>query len=148
MLGLHHNNSYYIDLSLPFEFRLGSFFFQKLSDAVHYIMTKNGHDALLNYIDDLIYCGLPSSIQDLGLDISAKKLQPPDTKMGCLGILFDTVNRTISIPDEKLAEVIHMCQIWAEKLACNKRELQSLQGSLLYVSKCVKPARIFLNCML
>ena len=83
LLGLHHNNSYYIDLSLPFGFRLGSFFFQKLSDAVCYIMNKNGHDVLLNYIDDLIYCGLPSSIhqayeflisllQDFGLDISAK----------------------------------------------------------------------------
>ena len=122
-------------------------------------MNKNGHNTLLNYIDDLIYYGLPSSIHqsyefllsllaDLGLDISVNKLQPPDTKVVCLVILFDTVNCTISIPDEKLAEVIHMCQVWTDKSVCNKRELQSLLGLLLYISKCVKPARIFLNRML
>ena len=85
---------------------MGAFFLSKISDAVRYIMNKNGHNALLNYIDDLIYCGLPSNIgssykflldlpQDLGLDISAKKLCPPNTKVTCLGIMFDTVNRTL-----------------------------------------------------
>ena len=80
-------------------------------------MNKNGHNALLNYIDDLIYCGLPSIIstsyqflldllQDLGLDINHKKLCPPRTKVVCLGILFDTIHRTISIPDLKLQEIL------------------------------------------
>ena len=57
--------------------------FSLVSDAVRNIMNKNGHNALMNYIDDLIYCGLPSNIghsyqfllnllQELGLDISAK----------------------------------------------------------------------------
>ena len=72
-------------------------------------MAQYGHPYLHNYIDDLLYCGLPSKIhsaydflhqllQELGLDISHKKLHPPDTLMVCLGILFDTVNRTISTP--------------------------------------------------
>ena len=34
------------------------------------------------------------------------------------------------------------------KTVCSKRELQSLLGSLLYVAKCVKYARYFLNRML
>ena len=38
LLGLHHKGSYYIDLALPFGFRLGSFFFSKLSNGVRYIM--------------------------------------------------------------------------------------------------------------
>ena len=48
-------------------------------------MTSHGHKGLFNYIDDLIYTGLPSEIhnfyqfllnllQELGLDISRKKL--------------------------------------------------------------------------
>ena len=40
------------------------FFFSKISDTVRFIMIKNGHNALLKYIDDLIYCGLPSNIGD------------------------------------------------------------------------------------
>ena len=59
-------------------------------------MTKNDHNLLLNYIDDLIYCGLPTTInssyqyllnllQELGFDISRKKLCLPDTQVVCLG---------------------------------------------------------------
>ena len=55
----------------------------------------------------------------------------------CLGILFDTMNRTRSIPPEKLQEIITLCN-----------NMQSLLGSLLYVSKCVKPVTFFLNHML
>ena len=62
-------------------------------------MTKYGYPYLSNYCDDLIYCGLPSKIdsayqfllnllQELGLDISDKKLHPPDTKVVCLGIFL------------------------------------------------------------
>ena len=122
-------------------------------------MNKNGHNALLNYIDDLIYCGLPSNIghsykmlldllQDLGLDISVKKLSPPSTKVICLGIMFDKVNRTISIPDSKLQEICKMCNSWSDKRIVSKNELQSLLGLLLYITKCVRPATFFLNRML
>ena len=50
--GLTHKGKIFVDLLLPFRFRLGSFFSQKLSDTICYIMTKNGNNALLNYIDD------------------------------------------------------------------------------------------------
>ena len=69
-------------------------------------MNKNGFPGLHNYLDDLIYCGLPSDIhepyqflisllQDLGLAISQKKLCPPSTQVVCLGILFDTKSSTM-----------------------------------------------------
>ena len=68
--------------------------------------------------------------------------------MTCLGILVDSVQKTISIPSEKLAEIIQLCQDWESKTYCSNRDLQSLLGSLLYVSKCVKHSRFFLNRML
>ena len=34
-------------------------------------------------------------LQELGLEISQKKLNPPDTKVVCLGILIDTIQRTM-----------------------------------------------------
>ena len=159
LLGLQHRGKLNLDLSLPFGYRLGAFFFSKISGAVRFIMNKNGHNALLNYIDDFIYCGLPSNIghsyqflldllQDLGLDISLKKLCPPNTKVICLGIMFDTVNRTISIPDSKLQEICQMCNLWSNKRIVPKNELQSLLGLLLYITKCVRPARFVLNRML
>ena len=41
-----------------------------------------------------------------------------------------------------------MVHEWTRKKLYTKRQLQSLLGNLLYIHKCVKPARIFLNHML
>ena len=71
-----------------------------------------------------------------------------DTSAVCLGILVDTIQGTVSIPAEKLRDVRLMVDAYGEKSFCTKRELQSLLGSLLYLHKCVKPARCFLNRML
>ena len=122
-------------------------------------MSQHGFPYLYNYIDDLIYIGLPSEIHksyaflldllaQLGLDISMKKLVPPTTAATCLGIHIDTIDRTISIPSKKLQEIITICKNWQSKTYCSKRDLQSLLGSLLYITKCVAPARSFLNRML
>ena len=129
------------------------------SDAIRYIMAEHGYPLLFNYIDDLIYTGLPSQMDasfnflknllvKLGLDISPKKLVPPSTSVTCLGILINSIQKTISIPPEKLAEITQLCIQWSTKTYCGKRDLQSLLGSLLYVSKCVKHSRFFLNRML
>ena len=83
-------------------------------------------------------------LQDLGLEVSQKKLVPPSTEVVCLGILINTVNKTISIPSEKLQEIKDMCETWKH----TRTQLQSLLGSLLYITKCVRPARSFLNRML
>ena len=158
LLGILHKDLF-LDGSLPFGFRLGSGFFERCSDAIRFIMKKHNHNALLNYIDDLIYIGLPSKIhqsyqfllsllKDLGLEVSDSKLVPPSTCVTCLGIQVDTVNKTLSIPEKKLQEIKTLCQEWTHKTVVTKQQYQSLLGSLLYISKCIKPARIFSNRML
>ena len=112
-------------------------------------MKKFGYPNLLNYINDLIYIGLPSNIQtfyqclldllqQLGLEISHHKLRAPSMAVICLGILVDSVNR----------EIVELCKCWATKSTCTKNQLDSLLGSLLYMAKCVCSARFFLNTML
>ena len=159
LLGFQHLDQYYLDLSLPIGYRLGSNFFQKISNSIRFIMTKNAFPGLHNYIDDLVYCGLLANIhkpyqfliallQDLGLAISDKKLCPPSTQVVCLGILFDTTTRTTSIPREKMSDIRNMCAGWSDKRVVSKNDLQSLLGSLLYITKCVRSSRFFLNRML
>ena len=159
LLGLKFQDNYFIDRSVPFGYRNGSQICQRCTDAIRFTMQQHGFPHLFNYIDDLIYTGLPSNIhnsfqfllkllEELGLDISHKKLVSPSTSVVCLGIRIDTVNRTLSIPDTKLKEIVNICKSWVSKTYCSKRQLQSLLGTLLYISKCVKPARFFLNRML
>ena len=157
LLGLNWNGAY-IDTCLPFGTRHGSQFFQRTSDAVRYIMRRRGFD-IINYIDDFLGFGTRSTaqasfkalykiMQELGLTISEKKLVHPSTQAVCLGVLIDTVQGTVSIPKDKLEQVKTVVNEWSEKTHCTKCQLQSLLGLLLYIHKCVKPARYFLNRML
>ena len=90
LLGIKFGNQYFLDCSLAFGFRHGSLIFQRCTDAIRYIITEHGYPLLFNYIDDLIYTGLPSQMDasfnflknllvELGLDISPKNwyLHPP-----------------------------------------------------------------------
>ena len=157
LLGLRHNG-YYVDTCLPFGYCNGSVIFQHLSDAVRHIMCQRQFD-VTNYINDLLGIDLPSKIDasydtlrhllhKLGFEISEKKLEPPTTCLNCLGIDINTESFTMSIPSEKLKDIWDMCLQWRHKAQCSKRQLQSLLGSLLYISKCIKSSRFFLNRLL
>ena len=83
-------------------------------------MNKNSFPDLYNNEDYLLYCDLPSKIYDsftflfdllqqLGLKNNHKKLIEPSTSVAYLGILISTEDRTMSIPPEKLEEILQSC---------------------------------------
>ena len=54
----------------------------------------------------------------------------------------------MSIPPKKISDIRKMYTDWSDKRVVRKNELQSLLGSLLYITKCVRSSRFFLNRML
>ena len=157
LLGLQWNG-HYVDICVPFMTRHGSQIFQRLSDAVRFMMHLRGF-TIIDYIDDYVGVGIPSVVHEsyvtllklmskLGLSVSEKKMVIPSTQAMFLGILIDSQNGTISIPPEKLKQVNTMVHQWLTKNVVTKCQLHSLLGSLLYAHKCVKPAQVFLNRML
>ena len=158
LLGLHWKGAYYQEISLCFGYKQGSQIFQRLSDSVRYIMAQEGY-YILSYIDDHMIFGLEeickkafdrltSLLHELGFTISEHKNVTPTTKAICLGILIDTNDFSMSVPTDKLAQIKNLIANWDHKNFCSKNQLQSLLGSLLYISKCVKYSRFFLNRML
>ena len=148
----------YVDTCVPFGSRHGSQIFQCVSDAVHYMMRHMGH-SVIPYIDDYVIFGIPSEakcsydhlydlLEHLGLTISKKKLVPSSTSAVCLGVEINTEKGSISIPQAKLRQICDTVNEWKHRKSCTKRQLQSLLGHLLYIHKCVKPARYFFNRML
>ncbi len=114
---------------------------------------------LFNYIDDCIGCDPPGYIEagfdelcalltQLGLCISKDKLFAPAEEVTCHGININFTKDLLTIPDDKLKSVNIMCNQWQKCNRATKTQLQSLMGSLLYVHKCVKPARLFTNRIL
>ena len=148
-------NDAYNDTQLPFGARHRSQFFQRARDAIRYVMRQRQFP-IINYIDDFLGFGMPMSarrsydvlydvMRQLGLTINKSKLITPCTCAVCLGIVVDA---TLSIPEEKLNQVKKAVHEWSHKKFCTKRQPQSLLGLLLYIHKCIKPARCFLNRML
>ena len=114
LLGLRHD-TYCVDTCLPFGYRNGSALFQRIRDAVRHIMRQRNFD-VMNYIDNILGIDLPSRIgtsfdtlhhllQDLGFQLSLKKLQAHTTYLSCLGVLVNTEDFSVSIPPEKLQEI-------------------------------------------
>ena len=157
LLGLRQDK-WFLDTCLPFGFRHGSALFQRLSDTVHHMMRQRGHD-VINYIDDILGIELPSHVdasfdalssllERLGFEILHNKLVTPATCVNCLGVLVNTKDFTLAVPTPKMQEILQKCQAWRQKTSCTKCQLQSLLGSLLFISKCVRSSRFFLNRLL
>ena len=77
------------------------------------------------------------------------KACPPSTRVTCLGVLFDTINFTAYVTPHRLLELqTELLLKWLTKKSVPKTELQSLIGKLAFVSKCVRPGRLFLTHIL
>ena len=94
---------------------------------------------LTNYKDDLIGCDehetafkafrfLKSLIIKLGLAISQNKLYEPQKCIPCLGINVNIKTGIISIPEEKLSEIVALCLNWSTRGQSHEKALQSPVG--------------------
>ena len=114
---------------------------------------------ILPYIDDLVGIGVEDHAEDdfqrlqqvieyLGLSLALDKTQTPSTSVKWLGIQFDTRKMEMRLPDDKIKDILSLIRSWDKKNTCNKKEVQRLLGSLIFVARVCKPARLFLNRML
>ena len=157
-LGIYWQDKFYLDRNLPFGAVHGTAIFQRITDFIRFLMAQNGF-TVYNYIDDMYACIHEDQTQEafkllqdvivkLGLPLNEKKVLAPAKSMSIMGILIDVNKRTFSIPREKLNEIYDECARTMLKSQLAKKELQSLLGKLLYVSRCVQGSRTFMNRML
>ena len=114
----------------------------------------------INYSDDLAGCeaachrataaflALGNLLEELGLKESTEKACAPATSMTYLGVLFNTVDMTMSVPADKLQEVRADLEVWARKTTAVRKDLQSILGKLFWISKVVRHSRAFMGRLL
>ena len=76
------------------------------------------------------------------------KCVPPYKALTCLGIHVDIVNSSLSIDQAKLHAIHSECVQVSNKKYLSKKSFQSLLGKLIYLHKCVVPAKTFVNRIL
>ena len=72
------------------------------------------------------YYALQHLLTELGLQENDAKAEPLAQRQVCLGVLFDTINTTMSVTNERLSEIRELLASWMEKTVATKRDLQSL----------------------
>ena len=166
-VGLVWRGLHFFFCSLAFGLRHSGLQGQRLTDALSWIHRRRGLETDLeklfncvNYSDDIggveetrarateSFVQLGWLMEDLGLDESVKKAEPPSTSMTYLGVMFDSVSMEMRVPPEKLAEIKSDIRIWFRKTKITRRDLQSLLGKLFWVSKVVQFARVFMGRLL
>jgi hypothetical protein len=127
--------------------------------AICYILGKKEKEWRV-YIDDFIglskllveakkaFEEAKTLLSELGVDRAIQKDMGPTTRIWWIGVIFDTEAMTISIPKDKLDDTLKIVREWEGKTYASRHMLQSLLGKLFHISKCCKPARLFLNRML
>ena len=155
--GLKVNNQYFLDKSVAFGWVHGTASYQLISDAVAYLMRDQVR--LHCYIDDYVavlprvkaqevFRHLCALLSELGLPLNTSKLTAPTKRITYLGIDIDVDSSTLSIPRVKLEEILAECNKVKYKKHLSRKAYQSLMGKLLYIQKCVKSARVFINRIL
>lgn len=145
----------YFDVRLAMGLHSAAMACQRVTNAICFMLSQAGCQ-VLSYLDDFMAISPPSTaskhfalsgslLRDLGLQESPHKACSPSTQMTCLGVLFNTVNFTMSVTPDRLRVLQEdLLPQWPHKRSATKRELQSLIGKLAFVCKCVHPGRLFL----
>ena len=148
---------YYVDLVLPFGGRSSSSIFTSFGDLLCWVLTQKQKLMAIHYSDDYLLASAPSppsqaqldldtfksTFNTLGVPIAEDKLVGPTTSLTFIGISINTVDFSVSIPSEKIQEVLDQMPRWCGRRTCTQVELQSLVGKLQFFSKVVRPGRIF-----
>jgi len=84
----------------------------------------------------------------LGFHINYNKISGPSQQLVFLGVLINTVDMTLSLPDKKLAKFLSLLESFQNKSRATKRQLESLIGSLNWAAQVVQGGRPFLRRMI
>ena len=147
--GICRKSRFYVDTCLPFGLRLIPYLFNRLCEAIHWILVnKYSAHHLLHYLDDFLTAGLPelpicssnlnsmlSLCEHINSPIKSSKIEGPSTFITFLGIQLDTIAMEASItPESKEALLVANCTgiIDVRKGSCSLLLVNSLLHAKWY----------------
>ena len=147
------DNQIYFHCVLPLGGRSCVLCCQRTTKSVVYILEKENISADV-YIDDffgaetpdladMVFCGIKELFKELHLEAAIDKDVPPTYKMLCLGVMFDALELTLTVPEFRIAELTDKLERWTKLRLLSKRDVQRFLGKLSYVATCVPWADLF-----
>ena len=158
LLGLIWNKQWYFDTTMPMGLRSSAMCCQRITNAIRHLYQKRGYD-LVAYLDDLASAEVPSQadqayremgkvLEEAGLQEQKQKSVPPSTNIVFLGVTFDSVSLTLSVPQDRVQETIAALDEWLLSENVSRKEVQHIVGKLQFLANCVRPGRLFITQIL
>ena len=153
-LAFAFDNKIYFESRLPFGLRSSCLNAQRVTTAAIRIYNSKSPSFATGYVDDIVGCSLNvvarrdydlfwQVTDDLGMEKTLEKCEPPAYSIVWTGLQFDTVNMEISLPEEKKDRIIALLEDWLTKNRASKTALQSLLGTLNHAASVVIIGRAF-----
>ena len=152
---LGQGEEYLLDTRICFGLRCAPFAFTQISNFVRDTMQRLGYICVINYLDDFMVFGqdfqecqtaqtiLVTLLGQLGFSVSWKKCTSPSQTSRYLGVIFDSVNMRLILPEDKMNKLFSELRFFEDRNRATKKQLQRLCGILSYCSKVIKGARTF-----
>ena len=124
------------------------------------MLKRRGIHACVVYIDDFLIVAdtkeeclqamnlLLSLLRKLGFAISWSKVCGPTQTITFLGVNIDSVLMMLSLPHDKLSELMALVNKFESMKRASKKQLQSLAGKLNWASSVVRGGRTYLRAVL
>lgn len=162
LLGFYWRGGFYADLALPFGMRSSPPLWEVYGALAQWAaVNRAGVTSLVRYVDDYLLVGAAGTgdclrqrtallqlFAELGLPVSPEKLAAegsPATSGTFLGVLFDTLRLTLSIPAVKREALKALLQDWCGRRKCTGKDLQSLVGKMAFVARIAPNARPYVR---
>ena len=150
------NIEYYVDTRLSFGLRSSARLFDNFAAALEFMMLNNGTSRVIHYLDDYFSCS-PADVLECennknimlqtcaaaGLEVNMKKVIGPVTTIEFLGIIIDSEKMELRLSGDRVNAIKAELLSWIGKNKGTKRQLLSLLGKLTFLSRIVRPGRIF-----
>ena len=158
-LGFVWNDKFYYDRCLPMGCSISCQTFERLSQALQWILINKLSVRYTSHIlDDFIFFGHPGSsearvylhtflslAEQINLPVKHSKTVLPATSVVLHGILVDTSRMEISLPPDKVEQAKSAVHAMCQRRKVQLRTLQSLIGVLNFACRVVVPGRAFLR---
>ena len=144
----------WIHRRLPFGCRSSCLQAQRITNAVVAIFRRTQNVHISGYVDDfasvlrrlrsaLAYAAFHKLLDELGLLKTLEKCQCPDKIRIFLGLLYNLVDFTLTLPEDKLCRALDLLDSWMQKKSCSKHDIQVLLGHLNHIAAVLHAGKPF-----
>jgi len=158
------NDLFYIDHVAPFGASSSSGVFGRVADSLMAMLRLHNIGPALNWVDDFLFFAFPTNsasyaprnwtpsfpyslesifafTSPLGWPWKNSKTRPFAPIFKYLGFIWDLIEKTVQIPDEKKSRYLLKLEPWLPGHKFTQREAQSLLGTLVHCSLAIPDSR-------